>query len=107
MVLCHGSVVLYGYDLLKVDFSPLRLRLFHIFLHLLSFSLIAVAYDIGFIMIAIRFVASVAGNLVSLFQLDAPQMPGPLSRFDPLHNAYLGTVLLEAQLQLESMDESQ
>jgi hypothetical protein len=58
-------------------------------------------------MIAIRFVASVAGNLVSLFQLDAPQMPGPLSRFDPLHNAYLGTVLLEAQLQLESIEESQ
>ncbi len=72
-----------------------------------SFASIAVAYDIGFIMIAIRFVASVAGNLVSLFQLDAPQMPGPLSRFDPLHNAYLGTVLLEAQLQLESMEESQ
>jgi hypothetical protein len=62
------------------------------------------AYHIGFYFIGARLVVSLLGKVVNLFRLDVSQVPSSLNGLDPLHNAYLSAVLIEAQIQCELVD---
>jgi hypothetical protein len=55
------------------------------------------------IMITARIVFSVLHKLFTIFRIDQAQFPSLFGadNFDPLHNAYLASVLLEAQLQAQ------
>jgi hypothetical protein len=60
-----------------------------------------VGYNVGMFMISVRILVSVVHKIFSIFRIDRSQFPdiAGASNFDPLHNAYLASVLLEAQLQ--------
>lgn len=62
------------------------------------------AYHIGFVFIAVRLALSIADKAVGLFRLDVSQLPPCMNGFDPLHNAYLSAVLIEAQMQVELVE---
>jgi hypothetical protein len=60
-----------------------------------------VGYDVGLFMIGLRVVVSTVTKVFTVFRIDAPQLPGVLAGFDPLHNAYISCVMLEMNLQVE------
>ncbi len=63
-------------------------------------------YSLGGTLLALRLVIGLMVRILLSWRIDQTQFPSAVQNFDPINNAFLSSVLLEAQLQQEKIDQS-